>query len=207
MQSLLAQLAQDSDSDPQPAPQAATPDNSQLSSTQTNAVDRSTSSVNASAAAGQMSAGSHFALQHSALAPNIELKTQVASSAWADELGGKVTWMAHQGIESASLTLSPEHLGPVEVHISVQDGGTSVWFGAAQADTRTALENALPRLREMFATQGMTLADAGVSREAPKQQARQTAAAAITGISGVSNNDTSVASLMRIRLGLLDTYA
>ncbi len=131
----------------------------------------------------------------------------MGSSAWTDELGGKVTWMAAQGIDSASLKLSPEHLGPVEVHISVQNGATSVIFGAAQADTRTALEQALPRLREMFAGQGLTLADAGVSREPPRQQNKPSSVASVSGISAVSDDSMAVSTVMPVRLGLLDTYA
>jgi flagellar hook-length control protein FliK len=210
MQNLLSLLAQDSDADLETAPQKPQPtDDSDPTAAPTPADDNSTT-TNAATAGAQMSAGSHFAVQHGADAPNIEVKAPVGSSAWADELGGKITWMAHQGIESASLQLSPEHLGPVEVRISVQDGGTSVWFGAAQADTRSALEQALPRLREMFATQGMTLTDAGVSREAPKQAPKQPAVTAVAGISAiaaVSPDDAPIASLLHVRLGLLDTYA
>ena len=136
------------------------------------------------------------------------MKSPVGTSAWADELGGKITWMAKQGIESASLRLSPEHLGPVEVHISVHDGATSVTFGAAQADTRTALEQALPRLREMFANQGLTLADAGVSREPPRQpQTKPPAIASVSGVSAIDGVSSVTTALPPIRLGLLDTYA
>jgi len=151
------------------------------------------------------------------LAPNLsaqpipthhsDLKSPVGTAAWTDELGGKVTWMAKQGIESASLKLSPEHLGPLEVHISVQNGSASVLFGAAQADTRAALQQALPRLHEMFAGQGLTLADAGVSREPPRQQANPSAVAPVPGISAMPDETAPVAAVMPARLGLLDTYA
>jgi flagellar hook-length control protein FliK len=153
-----------------------------------------------------VSLASHFGTQ---LVPahRSDLRSPVGTSAWADELGGKVTWMARQGLESASLKLSPEHLGPVEVHISVENGATSVIFGAAQADTRAALEQALPRLREMFAGQGLTLADAGVSREPPRQQNRPAPVGAISGVSPVSEETTSVSATTAVRLGLLDTYA
>lgn len=168
--------------------------------------------VNSSTASAHLSVGSHFSLQHAgndAKTP-ADVKSPVGSTAWADELGGKITWMAHQGIESASLRLSPAHLGPVEVRISVQDGGASVWFGAAQADTRAALEQALPRLREMFSTQGLTLADANVSRDPPKQHQHPTGSvqgiASVTGISEESGPHSS-SSLSSLRIGLLDTYA
>ena len=115
--------------------------------------------------------------------------------------------MAHQGLEAASLRLSPDHLGPLEVHISVRDGDASVWFGAAHPDTRAALEQALPRLREMFAAQGLTLADSGVSRESPRNQARPSSANGIAPLTAVGSADLPASSAARISLGLVDTYA
>ncbi len=150
---------------------------------------------------------SHFSLQSPASAPSTgELRQPVGTAAWNDELGTQITWMAHQGVQSASLQLSPEHLGPLEVHISVQDGNASVWFGASQADTRAALEQALPRLREMFATQGLTLADSSVSREPPRNQTRS-ASQGIAPVSAVADSESSVPAITRLSLGLIDTYA
>src|SRR5262249_7171938 len=105
--------------------------------------------------------------------------------------------MAQNGNESASLRLSPDHLGPMEVRISMNDGQASVWFGAANAAKRSALNQSLPQLREMFASQGMMLADAGVFKEAPRQQgksstfgnsdnARPSEAAAPAAVNGIS---------------------
>ena len=94
----------------------------------------------------------------------------VGSAAWADEIGTRVVMMTESGNHTASLKLSPEHLGPLEINITVRDDKASVWFGAAHADTRAAIETALPRLREMFEAQGLSLADAGVFREPPREQ-------------------------------------
>jgi flagellar hook-length control protein FliK len=130
----------------------------------------------------------------------------VGSAAWADEIGSRMTMMVDQGKHTASLRLSPEHLGPLEIRIAVNDDKASVWFGAANADTRTAIENALPRLRELFASQGLTLADANVSREPPRQQPNPTAQSSTSG--GISSEDGSVAATpTHIRLGLFDAYA
>lgn len=138
------------------------------------------------------------------------LSSPVGSSAWTDELGTKVTWMAHQGIESASLQLSPEHLGPLQVSISVHNGQASVWFGAAQPDTRTALQQSLPQLRQLFANQGLTLADAGVSRESPRGQGRPTptrGAAAVSAVAATSLESSPARGPIAGGLGLVDTYA
>jgi flagellar hook-length control protein FliK len=160
--------------------------------------------------AAHMSVGSHFGIQHTAANQDTttgDLRAPVGTAEFNDELGGKLTWMAHQGVESGSLQLSPEHLGPLEVRIQVQDGAASVWFGANHADTRAALEQALPHLRQMFASQGLTLSDAGVSREPPRGQAQKPAVTAISSINGVSDNQASIASVSIKRSGLLDTYA
>jgi flagellar hook-length control protein FliK len=97
------------------------------------------------------------------------LQEPVGGGRWADELGARLTLMATRGEQHGALRLSPEHLGPLEVQIRTQDDKASVWFGASHADTRAALQEALPRLRELFAASGMQLGDAGVSREAPRQ--------------------------------------
>ena len=137
------------------------------------------------------------------------VSSPVGSSAWTDELGTKVTWLAHQGIQSASLQLSPEHLGPMQVTISVRDGQASVWFGAAQPDTRTALQQSLPQLRQLFASQGLTLADAGVSRESPRGQDRQRPTrpgGSVSGVSAVSLEGSAGSASVSRGLGLVDTY-
>jgi len=148
------------------------------------------------------------AMQDADTPPTRELRSPVGSQAWQQELGDQLTFMARNGTDSASLRMSPDHLGPVEVRISMSDGQASVWFGAANADTRSALDQSLPRLREMFASQGMMLADAGVFKDAPRQQGKN--AASFTHNSRPGNESTETAAISRVslaRLGILDTYA
>ena len=129
----------------------------------------------------------------------------VGTPAWADEIGSRLTLMTEKGQATASLRLSPEHLGPLEIRIATRDDQASVWFGAAHADTRAAIEQALPRLRELFAAQGMSLADAGVYREPPRQQMPT-----FTNTSGSSDSQPaseSVSAAAQVKIGLLDAYA
>jgi flagellar hook-length control protein FliK len=155
-----------------------------------------------------MSISSHFQ-QPPAVANNSKLEAPIGTAAFNDELGGKITWLANQGVQSANLQLSPEHLGPVNVHICVQDGSASVSFNAAHPDTRAALEQALPRLREMFSTQGLTLADANVSHQSPRDQPQRQPIGSINAAGGVSENSTatSITAIASSRPGLVDTYA
>jgi flagellar hook-length control protein FliK len=151
---------------------------------------------------------SHFSVQHTpGTASAEEIQSPVGSAAWSDELGGHLTWMTQNGLETGSLRVSPEHLGPIEVQISVQNGTASVWFGANHPDTRAALEQTLPRLREMFAGQGMTLTDSGVSRESPRNQTKTPAPQGISAVSAAGSAEVSVSAAVRASLGLVDTYA
>jgi flagellar hook-length control protein FliK len=131
--------------------------------------------------------------------------TPVGSAGWADEIGTRVVMMTESGNHTASLKLSPEHLGPLEINITVRDDKASVWFGAAHADTRAAIENALPRLREMFEAQGLSLADAGVFREPPREQPVVKNNTTSAGQGDTTDEVTTVSS--RARIGLVDAYA
>jgi len=158
--------------------------------------------------AAQLGIASQFSLQHTRNDTNTgSLKSDMGSAAWNDELGGQLTWMTEKGLESGSLRVSPEHLGPVEVKISVHNGDASVWFGANHPDTRAALEQALPHLREMFANQGMTLTDSGVSRESPRNQGRSASQPGVSAVSAIGASDDSATVAIRMSLGLVDTYA
>lgn len=135
---------------------------------------------------------------------NRPVHTPVGSGAWGDEIGARVVMMTESGNHTASLKLSPEHLGPLEINITVRDDKASVWFGAAHADTRAAIETALPRLREMFESQGLSLADAGVFREPPREQVLENSATAVE--QGESVDEVTAVNTPA-RLGLIDAYA
>ena len=201
-------LAQTLSADPKPG--AANPTPTGNAATPVAPAAAANTAAAALAAAAQLSSGSHIGAQQGTTdSSRMTLTSPVGTDAWTDELGTKLTWMAHQGIESASLQLSPEHLGPLQVTIALHDGQASVWFGAAQPDTRTALQQSLPQLRQLFAGQGLTLADAGVSRESPRDQGRQGAArpgASVSGVGAVNLESPGARASTTGGLGLLDTY-
>jgi flagellar hook-length control protein FliK len=209
MQELAALLAQTVAADAKGKSDANAP---QLNVDPTKGSASDTSTANTAAAGpdslAHLGVASHFSLQHTLADTSVsELKSPVGSAAWNDELGSQLTWMTQNGLETGSLRVSPEHLGPVEVKISVQNGAASVWFGAAHPDTRAALEQALPQLRAMFASQGMTLTDSGVSRESPRNQTKSQAPQSVSAVSAVGSADVSTSAAVRMSLGLVDTYA
>ncbi|HTX23761.1 MAG TPA: flagellar hook-length control protein FliK [Steroidobacteraceae bacterium] len=171
-----------------------------------NAANATPDAAQSAVAASHLSHAAPASAQLSAV--QAALRAPLGTAEWVDELGGQLTWMASHGIGSASLQVSPPGLGPIEARISVHGGEASVWFGAAQPDTRAALEQALPRLRELFGAQGLALGDAGVFREPPRQQ-HEPAAASVAGSSAPQRLTESTPSASGVvqGVGLLDLYA
>ena len=83
---------------------------------------------------------------------------------WGEVIGDRVQWMTTQNIHEAKIQLNPPELGMLEVRVRVGvDQQTSISFSSPHAQVRDALETAVPRLREMFAGNGLSLGDVNVS--------------------------------------------
>lgn len=84
------------------------------------------------------------------------------SPRFADELAARVQWIAEQKGGEATLRIAPEGLGPVEIRLKLDGERVDLGFSASQQETRQALEQALPKLREMLSQQGLQLGNADV---------------------------------------------
>lgn len=113
------------------------------------------------------------------------LSARVGTGAWENQVGQKVVYMVGSEEQTASLTLNPPDLGPLQVVLSVSNDQASVTFSANQQEVRQALENALPRLREMMSESGIALGSATVNAGMPDSgQAQQQAARNSGGFGG-----------------------
>ncbi|MEL6868225.1 MAG: flagellar hook-length control protein FliK [Pseudomonadota bacterium] len=101
--------------------------------------------------------------------PQLMVGAKIGDPDWSRQFAERVGWVIHARLGTAQVRLNPEHLGPVEMRIEVDDNNTRVQFVAGQPLTRDAIENSLPRLRELLEQQGMQLTDADV-RDAPKER-------------------------------------
>jgi len=106
--------------------------------------------------------------------PQLPVPTPAGHKAWAEDVGNRVTWMVGRHDAKAELVLTPPHLGKLEVSIQVTGGETTAHFVAASAAARDALEQAMPRLREILQQAGIQLGQSNVSTSGD-QQARQDA--------------------------------
>ena len=92
------------------------------------------------------------------------LEIPVGNSKWDSAVVNRVLWMVNNNVKGAEIRLNPPQLGPLEVRISVDGEQTSVSFTAHHQAVRESLENALPRLRDMFVGTGLDLANVDVSQ-------------------------------------------
>jgi flagellar hook-length control protein FliK len=142
------------------------------------------------------------------------LTPSVGTTAWGQALGEKVVWMATGGQQTASLTLNPPDLGPLQVVVNVTNDQATANFFAAQPEVRQALEAALPRLRDMMQDAGIQLGQATVSADTPRQQdaserGPQRIAQPFMGTGESNETDHPLTGMQRLQAGrgLVDTFA
>ena len=150
--------------------------------------------------------------------PGDILAPRVGNDNWNQALGQRMVWMAAGAEQTASLTLNPPDLGPMQVVLHVSNGQADASFFAAQPEVRQALEAALPKLREMLSDAGVTLGQANVSAGQPQQQQAsdrrasdsRTSSVGTVGATGAADNTNSPTSSGR-RItggnGMVDTFA
>jgi len=98
-----------------------------------------------------------------------KLAPSVGTSAWSQALGEKIVWMAAGAQQSATLTLNPPNMGPLQIVLNISNDQATASFFSAQPEVRQALEAAFPRLREMMNEAGIQLGQATVSADTQRQ--------------------------------------
>lgn len=101
------------------------------------------------------------------------IPARVGTPAWDNQISQKVVFMLAGKDQSATLTLNPPDLGPVQVVLNVSNDQASVAFSANQLEVRQALENAMPKLKEMLGESGIALGNATVDAGSPDQRQAQ----------------------------------
>jgi len=149
--------------------------------------------------------------------PELPLATRidvpVKDAAWGEQLGQRLQLIANNQLQTAEIRLTPAELGPLRVQIAIDDGAANVTFQAQHAVTRDAIEQALPRLREMLAENGLTLSQANVGDQGVQHGRRDSADEAAgssyrAGDSAAEQpQDELHAPRERSAVGLVDTFA
>jgi flagellar hook-length control protein FliK len=104
--------------------------------------------------------------------PGDRIPARLGTQAWDNQVSQRIVYMVGKE-QAATLTLNPPDLGPVQIVLNVTNDQATVAFSSDQLDVRQALENALPRLREMMSESGIALGNATVDANVPDQRQQQ----------------------------------
>lgn len=136
-------------------------------------------------------------------------------SGWDQAISQKVMWMAGEGgVQSATLTLNPPDLGPLQVVIHVNNDQVEAQFMSDNADVRQALQDGLANLRDKMNEAGIQLGQTNVSAGGQAQQefgqaAQGQRAQRMSGSDSVTATETVITRPTAVRSanGLVDTFA
>ncbi|RLU00520.1 flagellar hook-length control protein FliK [Ketobacter sp.] len=141
------------------------------------------------------------------------MQSPLQSREWAGEMTQRLVMMVSSKLSSARIQLNPQEMGTIDVKVAVKHDQAHVVFTSQVAPTRDALEQAIPRLREMMEQNGVALGDVDVRdqgareshEQAGGQQRRGERAAELAAAS--DEGADSPATNSAVALGLVDYYA
>lgn len=135
---------------------------------------------------------------------------QMGSAPWRNALSERIMVMTAQNNQVAEIQLDPPELGSLKVRLQVGQDQVSVSFVSPHASVRDAVEQSMPRLREMMEQQGLNLGESSVNDQSSGsgEEGRQERFASGNGddMSAGSEEQVSVASDGE-GISLVDYYA
>lgn len=102
-------------------------------------------------------------------AVTLNVPTPIHETRWAQDFGEKIVWMTKSEQQTAQISINPPQLGPMQISINLHGDQASAIFASPHAEVRQAIEDAMPRLREMLSAAGISLGDANVGAQLPQQ--------------------------------------
>lgn len=83
----------------------------------------------------------------------------------SDEVAERINMMMAKNLKHVDIRLDPPEMGRMHIRLNMGADSAGVQFTVSNQQARDAIEQSLPRLREMFAQQGIQLADTSVQQQ------------------------------------------
>lgn len=146
--------------------------------------------------------------QNPVATPTVSVPVHLSSPQWADQFSDRIIWLSQQGIKSAQIKIHPEDLGPLEINIKVVKDSAAITINSHSAHVTNIIDQSIPRLRDMMASQGLNLSEVHVGSD---DNARQSPQQNNNSESGIVNNIEDEVLLTPIATkqskGLIDYFA
>lgn len=144
------------------------------------------------------------------LANNSLIMAPPGKEGWNQAIGQRVMWMVGAAQQSATLTLNPPEMGPLQIVINVHNDKADTTFFSDRQEVRQALQDGMENLREMMKEAGINLGQTNINQRdksgqdfMQQQQARMQNSA-----NGEDVKESPIeAAQVRSGLGLVDTFA
>lgn len=104
------------------------------------------------------------------VASNLTMSSALGTSGWDSELLGRVNMLVKGGIQEAKIQLSPPEMGRLEIKVSTEGDSAKIMFSVDNIAAKDAIEQAIPRLRELLEQGGLQLAHSEVSHHSQSNQ-------------------------------------
>lgn len=179
-----------------------------------NAINTVNTTGSGSASTGGQAGGNTSFTQLLSQAIPQPLTQNIHKPEWGGAVSDRVAWMIGSKLQSAELQISPAHLGPVKIKLALQNDQAQLAFASQHQVVRDALENSIPRLREMMDEQNIDLVDVDISdqqlgnEQLQEENGGQSASAGLAADESFSDSQSEQQStVVRHSSALLDTYA
>ncbi|OZB87246.1 MAG: hypothetical protein B7Z48_01205 [Thiotrichales bacterium 12-47-6] len=131
---------------------------------------------------------------------------------WAQDVAQRVQVMINQSMDELEVRLDPLGLGPMKIGLKLDEQQKAhVTLSAQHGVTREMLENALPRLKELLAQEGIELAsatvDSGEKQTGNEQNSAQSSHQSASNLSEDAANTTVSMTVTSSSEHLVDQFA
>ena len=125
----------------------------------------------------------------------------------AQQLKDRVMVQIQQKLQTAEVQLHPEELGSIQIKMNLQQDQLSVQFVVQQQAAKEALEQQMPKLRDLLEQQGIALTEGQVEQRQSGTQQEQRQAR--SGQSGSDDADVATVQTVQVRVSdrMVDFYA
>ncbi|MBG0751952.1 MULTISPECIES: flagellar hook-length control protein FliK [Pectobacterium] len=103
-------------------------------------------------------------------AASAQLNAPFGSPQWQDALGQQIVMFSRNGQQTAELRLNPQELGALHISLKIDDNQAQIHLASASSQVRSALEAALPHLRNAMAESGINLGQSSVGSDSSAWQ-------------------------------------
>ncbi|MEQ9888039.1 flagellar hook-length control protein FliK [Pectobacterium zantedeschiae] len=103
-------------------------------------------------------------------AASAQLNAPFGSPQWQDALGQQIVMFSRNGQQTAELRLNPQELGALHISLKIDDNQAQIHLASANSQVRSALEAALPHLRNAMAESGINLGQSSVGSDSSAWQ-------------------------------------